>query len=88
MLESVFIMMVSIAFILFILGVFERSVTFSFLSLLLWVIVMINSLFIEVPSDTSYSEAGFSAFCLAFIFANIIWLILQFLEFRFEKDMP
>ena len=47
---------------------------------------MLNSIYIEVPNDEAYSEYGFSAFCLAFIFANIIWSIIQFLEFRFEND--
>jgi len=88
MLESIFILMVAIAFILFVLGIAEKSVTYSALSLLLWIVVMLNALYIEVPTDTSYSELGFSAFCLAFIFTNIIWIIIMYLEFRSEKDMP
>ena len=88
MLESIFIFMAAIAFVLFVLGIFEKSITFSAMSLITWIIVMANSLFVEVPADTDYSEIGFSAFCLAFIFANILWIIIQYLEFRFERGMP
>ena len=81
MLESVFIFMAAIAFLLFILGIELDSVIYSFLSMMLWVIVMASSLYIEVPSvDEVYSEMGLSAFCLAFIVANIIWLIWMYFK--------
>jgi len=88
MLESIFIIMIAMAFVLFILGIYDKSIIFSFMSLMLWMIVMINAHYIEVPSDESYNELGFSAFCMAFIIGNIIWIIVQYFERQFENRMP
>ena len=85
MLESVFIFMAAIAFLLFIFGVEAESVIYSFMSLMLWIVVMISSLYVEVPTVAdAYVEYGFSAFCLAFIFANIAWLIWMYFSEQIE----
>jgi len=82
MLESVFIFMGAIAFVLFVLGIGEQSKVYCAMSTILWIIVMANALYIEVPADTSYTEWGFSAFCLAFIFANLVYLIAMQFDWR------
>lgn len=83
MIESIFVFMSATALIFFILGIENKAIVYSALSTVLWIIIMGASLYIEVPAiDEGYTEYGFSAFCLAFIFANIIWMILQLMEFR------
>lgn len=77
MLESVFMIMVGMAFILFILGVESKSMIYSMMSTMLWTITMITAHYIQVPGDTSYADLGFSGLCLAFIFTNIVWLIMM-----------
>ena len=59
MLESVFIFMSAIAFLLFIFGIEKDSIIYSFMSLMLWIVVMASSLYIEVPTVTdAYVEYG------------------------------
>jgi len=79
MLESLFITIIAIAFVLFILGIENSSKVYLFMSMILWIIIFAQSLYIEVPSDTSYTEYGLNAVSLIFIFANLIfYLALQF----------
>lgn len=86
MLESIFIFMAAIGFVLFILGIYEKSAIYSFMSLIVWLIVMANALYVQVPTDTTtYTEYGFSAFCMAFVFANIVWMLSLYMEFRKTK---
>ena len=83
MIESVFVFMAAIAFVTFVLGIEQKSIVYSAMSVALWVLVMLDALYIEVPTVTdTYTEYGFSAFCLAFIFANIVWLVYLFSEWR------
>ena len=85
MLESVFIFISAVAFVTFVLGIERESIVYAFMSLMLWVIVMINALYVEVPTDTDYSELALSAFCLAFIFANIIWLLTLYFDIEWRR---
>ncbi len=80
MIESVFMMLMGMAFILFILGVEGRSIMYSFTSLMLWMITMAQSLYIHVPGDTSYQEWSLNAFALAFIFINIINIVMIWMD--------
>jgi len=86
MLESVFIVMLAIAFVLFILAVENRSQIYCMMSLILWLIILAQSLWIEVPRDTEYTEYVLSAASLMFIFANLV-LVFVF-QFDWRKRMP
>jgi len=79
MLESVFILLVAIAFVLFLLCIENQSKVYGMISLILWVIILVQSLWIEVPNDTDYADYTLSAISLIFIFANLIYVLaLQF----------
>lgn len=79
MIESVFIILLAIAFLLFLLGIERKSIIYSGISLILWILIMIQSLYIQVPGDTDYSEMGLNAFALIFIMVNIIHIIYLYM---------
>ena len=85
MLESIFITFIAIGFISFILGIELENVIYSALSLLMWIILMAGYFYIEVPSDTIYDEPVFLPVALAFIFINVIIIILSFTRFKEES---
>lgn len=74
------------AFILFILAVFDENIIFSATSFLLWMIIFAQAFYIEVPCDTYYTEYGLNAIALAFIFINVIWMLV--IHFDWRKKMP
>jgi len=77
MIESLFIVMIAIAFLLFVLGIEKgvEGIMYAGVSLMLWIMLMAQSFYIEVPLDAAYNEAGFRAFCLIFIFVNLVRVI-------------
>lgn len=87
MIESLFIMLVAIAFLLFILGIEKGNdgSIYTGVSLILWIMLMAQSFYIEVPLDTSYNEAGFRAFCFAFILLNLIRVVMLLFPGFFER---
>jgi len=85
MLESIFILIVAIGFVSFVLAIMEQSMVFSAVSLLMWIITLAGQLYIEVPTDTAYSEPALFPLSLGFIIINIIWLSINFMKFR-EDD--
>ena len=104
MLDSVFITVLVIAVILQIITVYEKSLVFAMLSLIFWISLMASALGIEVPyvignnnvtggvnittGSHVYAEPGMSALCLAFIMVNVILIIVYFMEFRRQDQMP
>ena len=89
MLESVFVMIMAMGFVLFILGISEKSIVYSATSLLMWVIILAGQLYIEVPTDTeTYTEGATFALALAFIFINTIWIIICYMQNQFENSRP
>jgi len=85
MLESIFILIVAIGFVSFVLAIMEQSMVFSAVSLLMWIITLAGQLYIEVPTDTAYSEPALFPLAFGFIMINVIWLIINFMKFR-EDD--
>jgi len=85
MIESIFLILIGMAFILFILGIELTSTIYSGTSLILWVLIMAQSLYIHVPGDTAYQEYGLNAFALVFIFINIIWIIIMYMTKQSKK---
>jgi len=88
MLESIFIIIIAMGFISFILAVYEESVIFTGVSMLMWIIAMAGFLAIEVPSDTYYQEWSMFGVSLGFIFINIAWLIKLFLDYKRDSRLP
>lgn len=88
MIESLFVVLILIAFILMIFAIMEESLIFSVLDAILWLFLMINSLYIEVPfstTDNIYMEYAFSGLCMAFVMTNIIFALIQFTNFKKAK---
>jgi len=82
MLESVFIMIMAMGFVAFILAVYEESIIFSGVSILMWLIILAGFLAIEVPSDTYYQEWALFGVSLGFILINIVWSIKLYMDFK------
>ena len=80
MIESVFITLIALAFVLFILGIEKDNIVYKGLNMILWITLMVQATWIQVPGIDEYMELGFSAFCMAFIFIDIILLILHFMD--------
>ena len=76
MLESIFVTLLAISFVTFVLAVEKWSIIYSSVSLILWLIIMASSFYVQVPGDTNYSDATINAICLAFIFINIILMVI------------
>jgi len=87
MIESLFILLVILAFMLMVLAVAQESKIYAMMSVVVWIIVFAQSLWIEVPGcDDGYTEYGFSALSTMFIFAMIVYaLVLQFDWRRYLK---
>jgi len=89
MLESILIIMMCMGFVLFLLGITEKSVVFSATSMLMWIVAMAGQQYIEVPTDAStYTETAVFAVALGMIIINVIWIILRYIENQFEHNMP
>ena len=93
MIVSLFVILLVVAVILFILGMKDDAVAYQGISLILFLILAGQSLYLEVPflnsadvivSET-YQEYGLSAFCGIFIFVDVIFLILHFMHGRKMK---
>lgn len=104
MLSDIFILLFVIAFIVQVIAIYEKSIVFSVLAIMFWLVLMVNALVIEVPYATSYvnetgiqnittgahvySEVGLGALILGFVFFDIIWIVLQWMEFREQSELP
>jgi len=83
MIESVFIMTLIMGFIFFIISIFEERlhrVILAGMALETWLMIFANVHYIVVPGDTSYSDLGFNAFCLVFIFVSILLMVIGYME--------
>jgi len=88
MLDSIFIIIILMAFVLFLLGIIEENIIFSGSSILMWIIVMAGHLYIEVPGDTSYTENALLPVSIGFIFINIIWILILFFDLKERRKLP
>lgn len=80
MLESIFIIIMLMGFVLFLIAVLEKNLVFSLTSLLMWIIVLASHMYIEVPGDTYYAEYALFGVSLAFIIINVLWIILMYMD--------
>ena len=75
-------------FVLFVLGIELESITYSATSILMWIIVLAGQIYIEVPTAAdTYSEMAIFGVALAFIFINVIWIVLRYMENQFEGNI-
>jgi len=79
MLESVFIILLCMGFILLLLGIELKTVLYNWVSILMWIVVLAAYLNIEVPSDTYYQEWTMLPLSLGFIIINIIVIVTNYL---------
>lgn len=82
MIDNVFIAILFIAFILMILAVEKKSVIYSSLSFLMWIIIFASSLYIQVPGIDEYSDFTINIVCIGFIIVNVVWIVYLVMEFR------
>ena len=78
MIESLLILVICMAFITFIVAIAEESLVYTMISVILWLFIMINSLYVEIPGTggETYHELGLSILSLIFIFSGIAYGIL------------
>ena len=86
MLESLFIMLIAIAFITFLLGIDSESYPMCIISAVVWLIVFASAHYVQVPGDTSYSELTINALSLAFVFIDVILAILYYMDYTFKPS--
>ena len=95
MIVEIFIAMLIMAFILTILGVETDGIAYLGLGLVMWIVLFVQSLWIDVPyviayvtggtvnitaTSDVYTEFGLSAISLGFVFVHVLWLVLVFVE--------
>ncbi len=84
MLESIFIITIAMAFVLFVLSIVDENIIFSGTSLLMWIIVMAGQLYIVVPGEsTTYSEIPFFAVSLGFMLILVVWTIVLWADLNY-----
>jgi len=88
MIESVFIMLLAMAFITFILGVEKWAIIYVGTSLLMWIVITVASFYIQVPGDTTYIEYTLNAVSMAFIFINVLLMIMIHFEIGKQPFPP
>ena len=90
MIESLFIILIAMAFVMFILQNSTDNQIYGIMSIVLWLLVMGQSIYIQVPGVTdTYSEVMLSALPLAFIFSGVVLMIVRYMENReLDKFTP
>jgi len=75
MIESVFIVLLMFAFAVWLLGIIMEHEVFSWTALLLWIIILAQSLWITVPGIDEYSDSTLQIISLVFIFISIVNIV-------------
>lgn len=104
MLDSVFIAVFIVTVVIQLVGVYEKSIVFNMISMMFWLTLMLNSLWIEVPywawienatgginvstGSHVYHEFGLSALFLTFIFMDIILIIVYYMDWKRKSEIP
>jgi len=82
MIESVFIVLLMFAFAVWLLGIIMEHEMFTWISLIIWIIIFAQSLWITVPGIDSYSDFVLQAICLVFIFTSLINVISMRMDLK------
>ena len=98
MIPEIYILIFSCAVLFFILGILKESVVFTAFSMLFWIVIMANSIFIDIPyyafdstnktfytGHFEYTYYSISFVALAFIIMCVIWTILQYTDFSYWR---
>ena len=104
MLSDIFILLFVIAFIIQVIAIWEKSIIFSVLAIMFWLVLMANALYIEVPYVTSYvndtgvqnvttgahiySDVGLGMLLLGFVFFDVVWIILMYTDYQNRSELP
>ena len=86
MLDGIFVSLFLIGFILTIIAEEQESIVYSMISLIIWLVLFPQSLWITDVGGTTYNEFGLSAICLGFVLVNVILLILHIMAWK-KKDL-
>ena len=83
MLESVFITLIVMGFILLVLGIERENVIYNAISILMWIIVMAGQIYIESPHTAStYEEPAMLPVAIAFIIINVLVTVIVFTDLK------
>jgi len=85
MLESVFILSICAGLIFFILAIEQEVQAYSWISILMWILVLAGNFAVEVPGDTYYWEIGFLGVALGFISINLVWIIILYFDLDYWR---
>jgi len=100
MIVSLFIVLLVIGVIVFILGVKDDNIVYQFISMILFLVLFAQSIYITVPFlaatdatvytivEKQYIEPGLGAFCLIFVFTDVVLLVVEFVDRRKKKQGP
>jgi len=89
MLESILILIVAMAFVLFLVATFEKSFVYMLLSVVMWLVIMASSLGVEVPGVTdAYVSYPLSAISLLFVMSGVVLSIVYLMQLRRYDSMP
>mgnify|MGYP006281888795 CR=1 FL=1 len=77
MLESIFIIVFLLAFGFFILGIELKTMPYSWVSVLMFIVSLGGQVYIEVPTDTNYSEPFIAGICVGMIILNLMWILRE-----------
>lgn len=102
MLEVIYGIVFIMSCLFFLIAIYEESLIFSFISLVFWIYLFVQSLWIEVPYEFGvysggtwtieegshvYNEWGLSVLCLIFIFISIIFSVVYFMDWRNSRTL-
>ena len=88
MLDSIFLVLFIGSFLLTVLGEREDSVGYNMMALVIWVVLFVQSLWIQDVAGNVYNEFGLSAICLGFVFVNLFFVLDYFFDFRKARQGP
>ena len=88
LLDSLFIAILFIGFILTVLSIERKSMIYTALSMLVWIIIFASSHYIQVPGISDYSDFTINAISIAFVIVDIIWLIYCYTDYEGKYRSP
>jgi len=88
MLDSIFIVLLIVGFLLTLISHEEESMIYSMLALVIWLVLFVQSLWIVDVGGTVYNEFGLSAICLGFVLVNLVSLVMFTLDWLERKKRP
>ena len=81
MLESVFIVVLAMAFVSLLMAVEREAIIYSAISIFFSIVLMGGQLYIESPGiATSYNEPWVVGMAIGLIAVNLIWIILLYFD--------